>query len=225
MILINHQISSDFSKKYILKFNSLLLPINFEKYKLINLETIDMKNSIIINDIKYLNFPYSTFVVIESSIEPIYLYIGGSEYLVKNNRIFLPVLIGAHRVDIGLTKEIKIYTISIFETDLLYDLESKHLFQILTLFTSIDIDIDIYDNDNYYNNLIYKNGIYCSHYSLYKFSNKQIDENIVYYEIEKELTNKNIDHNTILSEIFFIDKYVQSDIFRFYNNNIILTNM
>jgi hypothetical protein len=223
MILTNCNISIDFSKKYILIFNSSSLPINFDKYKLINLKTIDMKNLITMNEIKYLNFPYSGFVVIESLIEQIYLYIGGTQYLVKKNRIFLPVIIGAHRIDIGLTKDIKIYTISIFETDLLYDLESNHLFNILTLFTTIDLDIVTHicnGNNNDYNNrknLIFRCGMYgCC--SLYELTNKQIDENIIYYKIEKELTKKNIDHNTILSKIFFIDKYVQSDIFRFYED-------
>lgn len=214
---INQITSIDFYKKYILKFNISSLPVNFHKYKLINLEEINLENLLLLNGIRYLNFPYSTFVVIESIEEQIYLYLGGNEYLVKKNRIFLPVLIGAHRVDIGLTKDIKIYAISIYETDLNYDLESKHLFSILTSFSFIYFDTKVLAiSNNNYNYLVFGYGLY-GHIN--KVPDKQIDENIVYYDIEKELIKKNIDHNTIYSEIFFIDKYVQSDIFRFYENN------
>jgi hypothetical protein len=217
---LNQITSIDFYKKYILKFNISSLPVNFHKYKLINLEEINLENLLLLNGIRYLNFPYSTFVVIESIEEQIYLYLGGNEYLIKKNRIFLPVLISAHRVDIGLTKDIKIYAISIYETDLNYDLESKHLFGILTSFSFIYFDTKVLAiSNNNYNYLVFGCGLY-GHIN--KVPDKQIDENIVYYDIEKELIKKNIDHNTIYSEIFFIDKYVQSDIFKFYENNNIL---
>jgi hypothetical protein len=207
------EIDKDFKYKYGLTFNTNLLPPNFNKYKLIIWDEIDHKNIIINNSIKYLDFSHSTFVIIESLDNQIYLYIGGVEYLIKKSILFFPILIGTHNVCIGLIPNIKIYTSSIFELDNNYHIESKKLFNILVTFNSIYFNI--YDKN-------YKN-ILVSRYGMYGYTTKKnlefVDENILYSRIENDLKDKNYDINLIYNEIYFIDKYIQSDIIKIVKEN------
>lgn len=210
---IFNEIDKKINDKYGLTFNTNSLPPNFNKYKLINLDEIDDKNIIIYNSIKYLNFPQSCFVLIESIDEQIILFISGVEYFIKKSMLFFPILIGGHKVQIGLTPNIKIYSSSIFELDNNYDIESKKLFNILVSFNSKYFNI--YDENN-------KN-ILISRYGMYGYTPKInlefVDENILYHKIENDLKDKNCDNKLIYDEIYFIDKYIQSDIIKIVKEN------
>jgi hypothetical protein len=207
------KIDKDIKDKYGLTFNTNSLPPNFNKYKLINLDEIDDKNIIINNSIKYIDFPLSCFVLIESLDEQIILFIGGMDCFIKKSRLFFPILIGVHKVQIGLTPNIKIYSSSIFELDNNYDIESKKLFNILVSFNSKYFDI--YD-ENYKNILVIRYGMYGY---IPKINLEFVDENILYNKIENDLKYKNYDTKLIHNEIYFIDKYIQSEIIKFVKDN------
>ena len=86
---IFNELDRDIIKNYELKFNTSSLPVNFNKYQLVDFHEIDEKKIKIINSIKYVDFTCSAFVVIESLCNQIYLHIGETEYVIKKSRIFL----------------------------------------------------------------------------------------------------------------------------------------
>lgn len=209
-------IYNKFSNDFTIKFNPLSLPIDFYKYELLDFDKIDKKNFIIKNSMKYITFQKSTFIVIESIDEDINICIGNEELVIKNKRLFLPIFVGTHAMYIGITQNIKIFTISIYMNDDNFSEYSNKLFNLLLACGNIYFDIGItrkfYDNNNI--SLIFYHGLFLvTSYDQIEING--IDENKFYYKIENEFINDGICNNVIYSEIYFIDNNIQSDIFKF----------
>jgi hypothetical protein len=196
-----------------IKFNTSLIPPNFHNYQLMNLNLINEKDIRIINLIKYLDFSFSTFIVIESPNNQINLIIGGIKYTVTKSILFFPILIGFHKVSVGLTPDIKIYTSSVFDLKNNYNEESHKLFNFLISFNTIFFDI--YD-DVCQELLVFRWGMYG--YIRNEIDLEYLDESKFYLNTQNEFAKKNYTNDMINNEIFFIDKYVQSDILKFCNN-------
>lgn len=202
-------------RKYCMIFDTNKLPLDFDKWIQLPIESNDLKNTANLNNCLLLNTYYS--IVVDADID-FNVVIGGSIYKLKKGKKYFPVFPLYHDFYVQISLYVKIFIESnIYEsikinknsfnntyhstnelTELFYyyihDFTNNN--NILNNYTYIFTNVDILDCENKNHDLISKSGMMGD----FKLNCKNTDVDKFYFVLEKN--NKNY-------LIQLLDKYIQ----------------
>lgn len=206
-------------KKYGIKFKTNSLPIDFDKWIVLDKEEIDKRKY----PNNYICLDHLKFVVIESYENILTTEIGGTTFHFKPGRYYLPILTGVHSFRVKFKENIKIYiNPNNIKPIPVYDL----FYYLLIFFTHIDYyGLEVIEKSEF----SHPDSFLMFYSGMYGYGHKrteQVDENIFYFDYNKYI--ENIPNAEIINDIsnnlqnpinkYFsinvIDNYVQHDIIK-----------
>lgn len=234
---MNFEFCEELENKYLIDFDTDKLPLDFEKWKIFDVEKIKKStNNPLIEFVfgeYYLSLENFDYVVVESIVDNFKIKYGNTFYLIEKGRKYLPIL-SIHKFKIRITNDIKIYTdqnnttnvttnsnikynqINVFHQIYNYNKNNNELFNLLRNYSIRLNNFNIifettHNNFNLEINKFKKTFLFIHGTIIYSNDKYiKINENEFYYDIVKYKNDKN------LNEINLFDKYIQYDFIKIY---------